>query len=170
MENGGERRRYNMKVAFTNDHAGFPAREQLMKRLHELGHEVVDFGAQSTDSVDYPDYAVPAVEALMRGDVDRAVLVCGSGVGMSIVANRFPGVRCALVTDLWAAEASRSHNDSNALSLREREQPIELNVQIMEKWLATPFEGERHLRRVRKIDTLTDSCTHQEIKKDENLH
>lgn len=148
-----------MKIAFTNDHAGSPAREKLLAKLRELGHEVLDFGAKSEESVDYPDYAVPAVEALVRGDVDRAVLVCGSGIGMSMVANRFPGVRCALATDLFAAQASRSHNDSNALALRAREQSGDLNAEIIEKWLETPFEGGRHQRRVHKIDAVAENHT-----------
>ena len=143
-----------MKIAFSNDHAGFPSRGALLKRLGELGHEVVDFGAKSTESVDYPDYAVPACEALVRGDVERAVLVCGSGVGMSIVANRFRGIRCALVTDLFAAEASRRHNNANCLALRNREQTDEMNVKILEIWLTTPFEERRHTRRIEKIELI----------------
>lgn len=145
-----------MKIAFSNDHAGAPMRSIILAKLQELGHEVIDYGAQGDCSVDYPDYAKPALEALVNGRVDRAILVCGSGIGMSIAANRIPAVRCALATDLFAAEMSRRHNDANCLALRAREQSPELNAQIVEKWLATPFEGGRHLRRIEKIETLAD--------------
>jgi ribose 5-phosphate isomerase B len=143
-----------MKIAFSNDHAGAPARDQLLKKIRELGHEVLDFGTPTSDApVDYPDVAAAAVEAMLRGEADRTVLVCGSGIGMSMAANKFPGVRCALVTDLYGAELSRRHNDANCLALRAREQPMDLNEQIVELWLATPFDGGRHQRRVDKIDS-----------------
>ncbi len=154
-----------MKIAFANDHAGFPARERILAKLHSLGHEVVDFGASSDSAVDYADFARPAACALAKGDVDRAVLVCGSGIGMSITANRVPGVRCALVTDLFAAEGSRRHNNANALALRAREQSADLNEAILEVWLNTPFDGGRHKRRIEKIegpptnpDSKTEAC------------
>jgi ribose 5-phosphate isomerase B len=141
-----------LKIAFANDHAGFPARERILVKLRSLGHEVVDFGVSSDSAVDYPDYARPAAQALAQGEVDRAVLVCGSGVGMSIAANRVAGVRCALVTDLFAAEGSRRHNNANALALRAREQSPDLNDAILELWLKTPFDGGRHKQRVDKIE------------------
>jgi len=97
---------------------------------------------------------MPALLALALGEVERAILVCGSGVGMSITANRIPGVRCALAVDLFTAEMSRRHNDSNCLALRGREQAPELNKQIVEKWLATPFEGDRHERRIKRIEAV----------------
>jgi ribose 5-phosphate isomerase B len=143
-----------MKIAFANDHAATKARTELIEKLRELGHEVVDMGTDSTESVDYPDYAAKAASAVSSGEVDRAVLVCGSGVGMSMAANRYPGVRCALTTDLYTAEMSRLHNDTNCLSLRSREQDPELNRKIIEKWLATPYEGGRHQRRLEKLDQL----------------
>ncbi len=139
-----------MKIAIANDHAGAPMREVVVK-----GHEIVDCGTDGSCSVDYPDYAVKAVSLLVRRQVDRAILICGSGIGMSIVANRVPGVRCALATDLFAAEMSRRHNDANCLALRAREQSPELNSQIVEKWLETPFEGDRHSRRIEKIELVT---------------
>jgi ribose 5-phosphate isomerase B len=143
-----------MKIAFSNDHAGANMREILLGTLRDLGHEVVDYGADGSCSVDYPDYAMPALLALARGEVERAILVCGSGVGMSITANRIPGVRCALAVDLFTAEMSRRHNDSNCLALRGREQTPELNKQIVERWLATPFEGDRHERRIKRIEAV----------------
>jgi ribose 5-phosphate isomerase B len=141
-----------MKIAFSNDHAAHEEREQMIDEIKKLGHEVVDFGTKKSDSVDYPDMAEKALEAVAEGTVDRAVLACGSGMGMSIVANRIPGVRCALATDLYGAEMSRRHNDANVLALRTREQPINANEQIIKTWLETPFEGGRHLARVQKID------------------
>lgn len=144
-----------MRIAFSNDHAAVAEKGFLVNKLRELGHEIVDYGARTTESVDYPDYIAPAAEALMRGNVDRAVIICGSGVGSSIVANRFPNVRCALVTDLYAAEMCRRHNDANCLALRSREQDEKLNARIIEVWLATPFEGGRHATRVRKIEEVS---------------
>lgn len=148
-----------MKIAFANDHAAAGERQALITKMRAMGHEVVDFGSSEPGPVDYPDYAAPAARALSAGETDCAVLICGSGVGMSIVANRFPGVRCALVTDLFAAESSRRHNNANCLALRAREQSRELNEQILETWLATPFDGGRHEHRVRKIDEVArDAC------------
>lgn len=129
-------------------------REHLLPILKQLGHEVLDFGADGQASVDYPDYASPALRALISGQVERTILVCGSGVGMSIVANRIPGVRCALAVDVWTAEMSRRHNDTNCLALRAREQDPKVNVAIVEKWLATDFEGDRHRRRIEKIEEI----------------
>jgi len=148
-----------MKIAFANDHAGFDVRNDLISFIHGLGHEVVDFGTDSDKSVDYPDFAKPAIKALLAGQVDRAVLVCGSGIGMSIVANRYVGVRCALATDVFAARVSRAHNDANCLALRAREQPRQLNHDILEVWLNTPFDGGRHIQRIRKIEPdAADNC------------
>lgn len=151
------------KIAFSNDHAAIQQRDALLKRLRELGYDVLDLGATTGESVDYPDFAARAMQALQSGQVDAAVLVCGSGIGMSMAANRYRGVRCALATDLFAAEMSRRHNDANCLALRARNQPLELNLKILETWLATPFDGGRHQRRVDKLDTLPEntSAAHQ---------
>lgn len=132
-------------------------RTAVVNVVRDLGHEILDFGADGACSVDYPDYALPAIRALLEGKADRAILICGSGIGMSIVANRFPGVRCALATDLFAAEMSRRHNDANCLALRAREQSPEMNTEIVKKWLETPFEGDRHLRRIEKIEKMTQA-------------
>jgi ribose 5-phosphate isomerase B len=148
-----------VKISFSNDHAAVAVRDSLLAKMRSLGHEVVDFGARTSESVDYADSAAPALDSLAKGEVDRAVLVCGSGIGMSIVANRVPGVRCALVTDLFAAEMSRLHNDANCLALRAREQDSSINEQIIEKWLATGFEGGRHTRRVEKIEEVSRGVT-----------
>lgn len=144
-----------MKIAFSNDHAAADVREAIVNTLRELGHEVIDYGERDGQSVDYPDKAAPAVRDLAEGKVERAVLVCGSGIGMSIVANRFPGVRCAMVTDEWAAEMSRRHNDANCIALRAREQSVEANRRILETWLNTEFEGGRHQPRVDKIESVS---------------
>lgn len=144
-----------MKIAFSNDHAALDAREPLIEALRGMGHEVLDFGISENTSVDYPDVAKPAVEALASGEVDRTVLVCGSGIGMSMVANRYPGVRCALTTDVYGAEMSRKHNDANCLALRSREQTPEANAQILQTWIETEFEGGRHSARVQKIEDIS---------------
>jgi ribose 5-phosphate isomerase B len=141
-----------MKIAFSNDHAAYDEREKLIQEIKSLGHDVIDFGTRQNASVDYPDMAEKALEAVVEGTVDRAVLACGSGMGMSMVANRIPGVRCALATDTYGAEMSRRHNDANVLALRTREQSEGANEKIIKTWLETPFEGGRHLARVKKID------------------
>lgn len=148
-----------MKIAFSNDHAAVSARG-LIDTLKELGHEVVDYGVDSTESVDYPLVAEPALAAYSKGEVDRVVLVCGSGVGMSIVANKVEGVRCVLATDLYSAEMSRKHNNTNCIALRSRvEEDPKLNNEILRLWLETEFEGGRHERRVNEIETVGKSCS-----------
>lgn len=148
-----------MKIAFSNDHAGVPARG-LIDTLKGLGHEVIDYGVASKDSVDYPLVAEPALEAFVSGKVDRIVLVCGSGVGMSIVANRVEGIRCVLATDLYSAEMSRKHNNTNCIALRSRgEEDPKHNEEILSTWLATEFEGGRHERRVNEIETVGKACS-----------
>lgn len=142
-----------MKIAFGNDHAGLDQRDGLLGEIRRLGHEIVDFGTASADSVDYPDYAAAVAKAIQRGEAERGVLVCGTGVGMAIAANRFAGVRCANVTDAFAARMSRLHNDANCIALRAREQDLATNLNILAAWLETPFEGGRHQRRVDKIDS-----------------
>ena len=146
-----------MRVAFSNDHAGLDSRH-LIDELKAAGHEVVDYGVKTTDSVDYPDLAGPALRDLVDGKVDRAILVCGSGIGMSMVANRVVGVRCALCTDTYGAEMSRRHNNSNCLALRSRHQSEAENSEISRIWMATEFEGGRHERRVEKIEAVGAAC------------
>jgi len=141
-----------MKVAFANDHAAAEVRDAIVEEIQRLGHQVVDFGARGSQSVDYPDYAAKALGAYKRGEADRVVLVCGTGVGMSMVANKVPGIRCAVCTDEYAARMSRSHNDANCLALRAREQAFETTRKILKIWFETPFEGGRHQRRIDKIE------------------
>lgn len=146
-----------MKIAFSNDHAAVDNRH-LIDELKAAGHEVVDYGVPTEDRVDYPDVASPALKDLVSGAVDRVLLVCGSGIGMSIVANRVPGVRCALVTDSFAAEMSRRHNNANCLALRSREQKPEINSELLRIWMNTEFESGRHLDRIQKIENVGSSC------------
>jgi len=138
-------------VALASDHAGFRVKEQAKGTLAARGVTVVDFGTDSDASVDYPDYGRKAILAVLDGRADEAVLVCGSGVGMSIVANRFPGIRAALVTEPRAAEMSRKHNNANVLVLPGWTVSREELAAILDAWLQTDFEGGRHQRRLDKI-------------------
>lgn len=142
-----------MKVAFANDHAGLAMRGVLLDELRRRGAEVLDFGTDSSESVDYPDYAHLAARAVASGLADRAVLVCATGIGISIAANKVPGVRCALVLDEYSAQMSRLHNDANVIALRGREFDPELNRRLLGIWLETAFSGDaRHQRRIDKIE------------------
>lgn len=143
-----------MKIAVANDHAAVEAREAVIEEIRRLGHEPVDFGVRNAESVDYPDRAIEALGAFKRGEADRVVLLCGTGIGMSMVANKVSGVRCAVCTDEYGAEMSRAHNDANCLALRGREIGDDANRRIVRKWIETPFEGGRHQRRVDKIESL----------------
>lgn len=140
-----------MRVAVACDHAGFRMKEDLKLLLRELGHEVRDFGTNSEDPVDYPDFIVQAADALARGEVDRAIVLGGSGNGEAMVANKVPGVRCALCHDMTTARLARAHNDANALSLGQRIIGGEVARDIVRVFLETPFENERHQKRIDKI-------------------
>jgi ribose 5-phosphate isomerase B len=139
------------------DHAGFELKETLKKTLDRLGVPYTDLGTDSTESVDYPDYARKVAEAVSTGAADRGLLVCGTGMGMAIAANRFPRVRAALAWSEETARLSRLHNDANVLTLGGRTQDPATADRILQTWLETPFEGGRHLRRVRKIDAASAS-------------
>ncbi|MGC8722247.1 MAG: ribose 5-phosphate isomerase B [Acidobacteriota bacterium] len=141
-----------MKIVIAADHAGFELKEYVKDLLLRLGHEVTDEGTHSTASVDYPDYADRACETLLSGAAERAVLVCGSGVGMSMAANRHRGIRAVLCTGLYLARFSRLHNDSNVLCLPGRLMGKGLAEEVVKTWLEAPFEGGRHLRRIAKLD------------------
>ena len=138
-------------VALASDHAGFRLKEIVKEILNEIGISIEDFGTDSDASVDYPDYAKPAIASIVAGKADRGVLVCGSGVGMSIVANKFPGIRAALVSDAKTAEMSRKHNDANVLVLPGWKLDRPEAEEILKVWLRTDFEGGRHQRRLDKI-------------------
>lgn len=140
-----------MKIAIGSDHRGFHAKEQLKRLLTQLGHEVSDCGTHSDHSTDYPDFAVPVCTAVSGGDADRGVLLCGSGIGMSMTANKVRGIRAALCHDELTAEMSRRHNNANVLCLAADLLGEELIRRMVEIWVSTDFDGGRHERRVEKI-------------------
>jgi len=143
-----------VKIAISSDHGGNNLRREIMELLDELQIQYEDFGPQTTDSVDYPDYAKPVAEAVASGKFERGILICGTGIGMSIAANKVKGIRCALVHDVFSAKATRCHNDSNILAMGERVIGPGLAREIVAAWLNTDFEGGRHTRRVEKISEL----------------
>ncbi len=147
-----------MKIAIGSDHRGFALKEHLVAMLEGLGHEVVDLGCKGSESVDYPDYAFLVAEMVASGAAHRGILVCGSGIGMSIAANKVKGVRAALCRTVEDARMTRRHNDSNVLTLSERGLDDPKIDELVEVWLSTPFEGGRHLRRVEKIRQYEERC------------
>jgi ribose 5-phosphate isomerase B len=140
-----------LSVALGADHAGWELKEALKAWLMDAGYQVLDFGTHGPDSVDYPDYALQVAEAVTVGKVERGVLVCGTGIGMTIAANKVPGIRAALCGDVFTARMSREHNDANVLALAGRLTGRETGLEILRAWLDTPFAGGRHARRVDKI-------------------
>ncbi|MFN2501178.1 MAG: ribose 5-phosphate isomerase B [Pyrinomonadaceae bacterium] len=141
-----------MKIALAADHAGFEEKEKVKKILDDMGVKYEDMGTTSTDSVDYPDYARKVGEAVARGDYDQGLLVCGSGTGMAIAANKISGVRAAVAWNEDIARLAREHNNANVLSLAARFTPDEEISKIIKAWFAARFEGGRHERRVEKIE------------------
>ncbi len=144
----------NMKISLGADHAGFELKEKIKKLLLQQGLEVSDQGTLSSEAVDYPDYARKVGEQVANHSADLGILVCGSGIGMSIAANKVPGVRAANVSSEYEAELSREHNDANVLTLGARLISDQNAFQIVQKWLETPFAGGRHQRRVEKISQI----------------
>ena len=142
-----------MKVILSADHAGTTIRNEVKKLLEEMNIEYEDTGCSCEASVDYPDYALPAAERVASGEFDRGILICGTGIGMSISANKVKGIRCALVHDVFSAKATREHNDANILAMGERVIGAGLAREITKAFLETEFEGGRHERRVGKITT-----------------
>jgi ribose 5-phosphate isomerase B len=143
-----------MRIAVGTDHRGFAIREKVVDSLRQLGHEVIDVGTFSPEAVDYPDIAADVAHKVSRGEVERGILVCGTGLGMCIAANKVRGVRAAPCHDDITAEMSRRHNDSNVLCLSADLLGERLIDRMIEIWLTTPFEGGRHARRVDKITEL----------------
>lgn len=143
-----------MRIALAADHAGVALKEEVKRLLDQRGVAYTDFGTHSADSVDYPDYAALVAGEVASGRFDRGVLVCGSGIGMAMAANRFPGIRAAAATDVTLARLSREHNNANVLTLGERTTPPEVARRVLDVFLDTPFAGGRHERRVSKIDAL----------------
>ena len=142
-----------MRIALASDHAGYRYKQAIATHLTDLGHEVRDFGTSSEEPVDYPDFIRPAAEAVARGECERGVVLGGSGNGEAIAANRVKGVRCALCWSEETARLGRQHNDANVISIGERLISEELALRIVDIWLATPFEGGRHARRIAKLDS-----------------
>jgi ribose 5-phosphate isomerase B len=141
-----------MKIAIGSDHAGYKYKLVIKKYLTDAGHEVTDFGTDSEQSCDYPDFIRPAAKGVADGKFERGIILGGSGNGEAMVANRVKGVRCAVCWDLRSARLSREHNDANMLSLGQRMISIEAVLEIVDLWLKTAFEGGRHVQRIKKID------------------
>lgn len=140
-----------MKIAIASDHGGLNLREEIKQLMNEMKIQYEDFGCECETSVDYPDYALPVAEKVASGEFDRGILICGTGIGMSISANKVKGIRCALVHDTFSAKATREHNNSNMLAMGERVIGPGLAREIARIWLTTEFEGGRHENRVSKI-------------------
>ncbi len=143
-----------MRIALAADHAGFHLKDSLKRTLDELGVTYRDFGTDSAASVDYPDFAQAVAQAVAAGEFDRGILVCGTGVGMAIAANKVPGIRSAPIVDADTARLAREHNDLNVLALGARVTPEVRAREIVRTFLATPFEGGRHANRVAKIEAV----------------
>jgi len=140
-----------MKIAIAADHGGYGLKEQIKQKLDSMGLTYQDFGTDSEASVDYPDYGIQVAEGIARGEFDRGILICGTGLGMSIVANKVPGVRCALLHDTFSAKATREHNDTNVMAMGARVIGPGLAEEIVEIWLTTEFAGGRHAQRLDKV-------------------
>ncbi len=143
-----------MRVGLASDHGGFGLKEDLKAFLKSTGIDPVDLGSFDETSVDYPDFGIQVAEKVSRGELERGILICGTGIGMSVVANKFPGVRAALANELYSARCSREHNDANILVLGGRVVGSGLAREIVKVWLETPFSGGRHRRRLEKITAL----------------
>ena len=145
-----------MKIAVACDHGGLQLKNALIKNMESQGYEVVDFGTYTKDSCDYPDYASKAAKAVAKGECDKGVVVCGTGIGVSIVANKVKGIRCALVHDVFSAKATRQHNDTNMIAMGQRVIGEGLAIEILNAWLHTDYEGGRHDLRIQKMMALEE--------------
>jgi len=143
-----------MQIGLACDHGGFELKEELKAFLKSLGAEPVDLGTFNEDSVDYPDFGIRVADKISRGELGKGILICGTGIGMSIVANKFRGVRAALVNDLYSARYCREHTDANILVIGGRIVGKDLAKEIVRTWFETPFSGGRHKRRLEKIEAL----------------
>ena len=143
-----------MKVVIASDHGGFDLKQFVFSCLQKKGIEVIDLGPSSTDSCDYPDYAEKVCVAIQNGAADWGVLVCGTGIGMSITANKFNGIRAAVISDCFSAAATREHNNSNVLCLGQRVIGMGMAQKIVDTWCSSTFEGGRHQRRLNKLHAL----------------
>lgn len=144
-----------MKIAIACDHGAYALKRKLIEHLKKEGYETVDFGTDSTESCDYPDFVAPAAKAVARGECDRGIVMCTTGIGASITANKIRGVRCALLSDIMSAQLTRLHNDTNMMALGAGVVGENLALSIADIWLTTPFSGEpRHKRRIDKVMAL----------------
>lgn len=144
-----------MKIAISSDHGGFEHKQKLIPVIKALGHEVIDFGTDSEESIDYPDFIYPAAKSVASKENDLGIIICGTGIGASIVANKVRGIRCALVTSVEVAMLTREHNNSNILALAGRTTDYETNLEIVKAWLSTPFSDDpRHNQRIQKISDI----------------
>jgi ribose 5-phosphate isomerase B len=141
-----------MKIGIGSDHAGYRYKEEIKRFLARQGHEVRDFGTDSEESVDYPVYVRPVAEAVAGGELERGIVLGGSGNGEAMAANRVRGIRCALCWNSESARLGRQHNDANVISLGQRMMTLETALDIVRIWLETPFEGGRHVRRIQQLD------------------
>lgn len=145
-----------MKIAIGSDHGGFELKQKIISFLEENNFDFKDFGTYDAASVDYPDYALQVAEAIAQGDYDRGILVCGTGIGIGIAANKVPGIRAALCNDTFSARASREHNDANILTIGERVVGPGLALDIVKIWLESEFTGGRHSKRLDKIRAIEE--------------
>lgn len=145
-----------MKIALGSDHAGFTLKNQLIEHLKESGHEIQDFGTYTNDSCDFPDYAYAAALSVAEGNADCAIVICYTGIGVSIVANKVKGIRCGLVGSVEDAVLTKEHNNSNCLALGAKNTSYTLAKDIVDAWLAASFTGGRHLNRVNKIKVIEE--------------
>lgn len=148
-----------MRVAIGSDHAGHLLKKKIKTLMQDLGLETLDLGTDGEASVDYPDYGIKVAEAVSGGSIDKGILICGTGIGMSIVANKYPGVRAALCHDSFTARVSREHNDANVLVLGGRVLDYENALDMVKVWFSTEFEGGRHNGRLQKIRNLEKATT-----------
>jgi ribose 5-phosphate isomerase B len=148
-----------MTIAIGCDHAGFELKKEIISLLDDLHIECIDYGTEGPQSVDYPDFGEKVSEAVSSGKMDKGILICGTGIGMSIVANKFPNVRASLCNELFTAKMSRLHNDANILVLGGRIVGKDLAKEIVRIWVSTNFEGERHCARLKKITLIEDRLT-----------
>ncbi|MCG2722891.1 MAG: ribose 5-phosphate isomerase B [Thermodesulfovibrionales bacterium] len=146
-----------MKIAIGCDHAGVELKKEIISLLNNLQIESIDFGTDRSESVDYPDFGEKVSLAVSKGEIEKGILICGTGIGMSIVANKFPGIRASLCNELFTAKMSRLHNDANILVLGGRVVGSDLAKEIVRTWVSTPFEGERHCRRLDKITRIEEN-------------
>jgi ribose 5-phosphate isomerase B len=153
-----------MRIALGADHAGFGYKDLIIKKLRAAGHDVIDFGTHDATPVDYPQYGYAVGEAVASGLAERGIVVCGSSIGISIAANKVPGVRCACIFEPLACELSRRHNDANVLALSERLTGWEMTERLVDVFLETPFDGGRHAHRVEQLFEFNDEQRERTLK------